>query len=93
MRLSAYVQPESSSIHKADRSAKKNFSELPMNIVGEKNEIIFVFWGDFLCITFHYRKRNCCHWVNDVLVSSGCNGAESYFPGYSLPSHPAPVAP
>ena len=51
MRLSAYVQPESSSIHKADRSAKKNFSERPMNIVGEKNEIIFVFGGDFLCIT------------------------------------------
>ena len=42
---------------------------------------------------YNARKRNCCHWVNDVLVSSGCNGAESYFPGYSLPSHPAPVAP
>ena len=43
--------------------------------------------------TYKLRSHNCCHWVNDVLKTAGCNGVESYFSGYSLPSTPSPVAP
>jgi RHS repeat-associated protein len=40
--------------------------------------------GDYRLI-----KHNCCHWIDNVLKALGCEGIESHFPPYSLPTHPA----
>ena len=37
---------------------------------------------------YRFFRHNCCHWVDSVLKSLGCESVEDHFPPYHLPTHP-----